>query len=138
MEMAIQVELQLTSTLALPFQAQFDIAVASEVMAVLALTDSLTDMKERLGRMVVASDRNGQPVTTGDLVRPSQKLQRARCPCFFWDQEKVFFLLHHWVIMGIQRISAHVFLLIIPFVLQLHHVLTGIYNMLVPDCSQSL
>uniref|UniRef100_A0A8C6F638 formate--tetrahydrofolate ligase n=2 Tax=Monodon monoceros TaxID=40151 RepID=A0A8C6F638_MONMO len=48
-------------------QAQFDIAVASEVMAVLALTDSLTDMKERLGRMVVASDRNGQPVTTGDL-----------------------------------------------------------------------
>ncbi|XP_032507529.1 monofunctional C1-tetrahydrofolate synthase, mitochondrial isoform X1 [Phocoena sinus] len=48
-------------------QAQFDIAVASEVMAVLALTDSLTDMKERLGRMVVASDRNGQPVTTSDL-----------------------------------------------------------------------
>ncbi|XP_004263761.1 monofunctional C1-tetrahydrofolate synthase, mitochondrial isoform X1 [Orcinus orca] len=48
-------------------QAQFDITVASEVMAVLALTDSLTDMKERLGRMVVASDRNGQPVTTGDL-----------------------------------------------------------------------
>lgn len=83
MQMAIQVELQLTSTLALPFQAQFDIAVASEVMAVLALTDSLTDMKERLGRMVVASDRNGQPVTTSDLVRPSQKLQRARCPCSF-------------------------------------------------------
>ncbi|XP_073645835.1 monofunctional C1-tetrahydrofolate synthase, mitochondrial isoform X4 [Tursiops truncatus] len=51
-------------------QAQFDIAVASEVMAVLALTDSLTDMKERLGRMVVASDRNGQPVTTGDLGTP--------------------------------------------------------------------
>uniref|UniRef100_A0A8C0HYM0 Monofunctional C1-tetrahydrofolate synthase, mitochondrial n=2 Tax=Mysticeti TaxID=9761 RepID=A0A8C0HYM0_BALMU len=48
-------------------QAQFDIAVASEVMAVLALTDSLADMKERLDRMVVASDSNGQPVTTGDL-----------------------------------------------------------------------
>uniref|UniRef100_G1P4F3 formate--tetrahydrofolate ligase n=1 Tax=Myotis lucifugus TaxID=59463 RepID=G1P4F3_MYOLU len=48
-------------------QAQFDIAVASEIMAVLALTDSLKDMKERLGRMVVASDRNGQPITAEDL-----------------------------------------------------------------------
>ncbi|XP_058390136.1 monofunctional C1-tetrahydrofolate synthase, mitochondrial isoform X2 [Diceros bicornis minor] len=48
-------------------QAQFDIAVASEIMAVLALTHSLTDMKERLGRMVVASDRKGQPVTAEDL-----------------------------------------------------------------------
>ncbi|XP_028620181.1 monofunctional C1-tetrahydrofolate synthase, mitochondrial [Grammomys surdaster] len=48
-------------------QAQFDIAVASEIMAVLALTDSLSDMKERLGRMVVASDKDGQPVTAEDL-----------------------------------------------------------------------
>ncbi|XP_006874411.1 PREDICTED: monofunctional C1-tetrahydrofolate synthase, mitochondrial-like [Chrysochloris asiatica] len=48
-------------------QAQFDIAVASEIMAVLALTHSLMDMKERLGRMVVASDKNGQPVTAEDL-----------------------------------------------------------------------
>ncbi|XP_023420315.2 monofunctional C1-tetrahydrofolate synthase, mitochondrial isoform X1 [Cavia porcellus] len=48
-------------------QAQFDIAVASEIMAVLALTDSLKDMKERLGRMVVACDKNGQPVTAEDL-----------------------------------------------------------------------
>uniref|UniRef100_A0A8W4F734 Monofunctional C1-tetrahydrofolate synthase, mitochondrial n=1 Tax=Sus scrofa TaxID=9823 RepID=A0A8W4F734_PIG len=48
-------------------KAQFDIAVASEIMAVLALTDSLKDMKERLGRMVVASDKNGQPVTADDL-----------------------------------------------------------------------
>uniref|UniRef100_A0A8C9A6I5 Monofunctional C1-tetrahydrofolate synthase, mitochondrial n=1 Tax=Prolemur simus TaxID=1328070 RepID=A0A8C9A6I5_PROSS len=48
-------------------QAQFDIAVASEIMAVLALTDSLTDMKARLGRMVVASDKSGQPVTAEDL-----------------------------------------------------------------------
>nr|XP_033794457.1 monofunctional C1-tetrahydrofolate synthase, mitochondrial isoform X2 [Geotrypetes seraphini] len=48
-------------------QAQFDIAVASEIMAILALTDSLADMKERLGRMVVASDKTGQPVTAEDL-----------------------------------------------------------------------
>uniref|UniRef100_A0A8P0S6I1 Monofunctional C1-tetrahydrofolate synthase, mitochondrial n=2 Tax=Canis lupus familiaris TaxID=9615 RepID=A0A8P0S6I1_CANLF len=51
-------------------QAQFDIAVASEIMAVLALTDSLADMKERLGRMVVASDKDGQPVTAEDLGTP--------------------------------------------------------------------
>ncbi|XP_074043919.1 monofunctional C1-tetrahydrofolate synthase, mitochondrial [Macrotis lagotis] len=48
-------------------QAQFDIAVASEIMAVLALTNSLADMKKRLGRMVVASDKKGQPVTADDL-----------------------------------------------------------------------
>uniref|UniRef100_A0A2K6P7Q2 Monofunctional C1-tetrahydrofolate synthase, mitochondrial n=1 Tax=Rhinopithecus roxellana TaxID=61622 RepID=A0A2K6P7Q2_RHIRO len=48
-------------------QAQFDITVASEIMAVLALTDSLADMKARLGRMVVASDKSGQPVTADDL-----------------------------------------------------------------------
>ncbi|XP_003898085.2 monofunctional C1-tetrahydrofolate synthase, mitochondrial isoform X2 [Papio anubis] len=48
-------------------QAQFDIAVASEIMAVLALTDSLADMKARLGRMVVASDKSGHPVTADDL-----------------------------------------------------------------------
>ncbi|XP_020842262.1 monofunctional C1-tetrahydrofolate synthase, mitochondrial isoform X2 [Phascolarctos cinereus] len=48
-------------------QAQFDIAVASEIMAVLALTDGLEDMKNRLGRMVVASDKKGQPVTADDL-----------------------------------------------------------------------
>ncbi|XP_063773976.1 monofunctional C1-tetrahydrofolate synthase, mitochondrial isoform X1 [Pseudophryne corroboree] len=48
-------------------QAQFDIAVASEIMAILALTDSLHDMKERFGRMVVASDKKGQPVTAEDL-----------------------------------------------------------------------
>ncbi|XP_058235576.1 monofunctional C1-tetrahydrofolate synthase, mitochondrial isoform X1 [Hemibagrus wyckioides] len=48
-------------------QTQFDIAVASEIMAILALTDGLADMKERLGRMVVGSSRSGQPVTADDL-----------------------------------------------------------------------
>ncbi|NWH33597.1 C1TM protein, partial [Chloropsis hardwickii] len=48
-------------------QAQFDIAVASEIMAILALTTSLQDMKERLGRMVVANDKKGEPVTAEDL-----------------------------------------------------------------------
>jgi len=49
-------------------QAQFDITVASEIMAVLALTTSLEDMKQRLAKMVVATSRSGQPVTTEDLV----------------------------------------------------------------------
>ncbi|KAJ3168395.1 tetrahydrofolate synthase [Geranomyces variabilis] len=45
----------------------FDIAVASEVMAVLALTTDLKDMRERLGKMVVASNKDGEPVTADDI-----------------------------------------------------------------------
>jgi len=45
----------------------FDISVASEIMAVLALSTSLMDMRERLGRMVVAFSRSGEPVTAEDL-----------------------------------------------------------------------
>ncbi|KAF3831083.1 hypothetical protein GH733_002321 [Mirounga leonina] len=47
--------------------AQFDISVASEIMAVLALTSSLEDMRERLSRMVVASSKKGEPISTEDL-----------------------------------------------------------------------
>ncbi|XP_031517245.1 C-1-tetrahydrofolate synthase, cytoplasmic [Papio anubis] len=47
--------------------AQFDISVASEIMAVLALTTSLEDMRERLGKMVVASSKKGEPVSAEDL-----------------------------------------------------------------------
>ncbi|KAI9739731.1 MAG: tetrahydrofolate synthase [Cirrosporium novae-zelandiae] len=45
----------------------FDITVASECMAILALSNSLADMRERLGRMVVASSKNGDPVTCDDI-----------------------------------------------------------------------
>ena len=45
----------------------FDISVASECMAVLALTTSLADMRERLGAMVVATSKRGEPVTADDL-----------------------------------------------------------------------
>uniref|UniRef100_A0A671WMK5 formate--tetrahydrofolate ligase n=1 Tax=Sparus aurata TaxID=8175 RepID=A0A671WMK5_SPAAU len=45
----------------------FDIAVASEIMAILALADSLEDMKNRLARMVVGTSRSGEPVTAEDL-----------------------------------------------------------------------
>lgn len=48
-------------------QCQFDISVASEIMAILALTTSLQDMRERLGKMVVASSKAGVPITADDL-----------------------------------------------------------------------
>ncbi|KAK7482180.1 hypothetical protein BaRGS_00026529 [Batillaria attramentaria] len=48
-------------------ETQFDITVASEIMAVLALTSDLRDMRERLGKMVVATSQAGDPVTTDDL-----------------------------------------------------------------------
>ena len=53
-----------------PRQAGFDIAVASEIMAILALTTSLEDMRARIGRIVVGMDnsvRNPRPITTEDL-----------------------------------------------------------------------
>ena len=48
-------------------QTAFDIAVASEVMAVLALSKDIADMRQRLGRMVVASSKAGQPITAEDI-----------------------------------------------------------------------
>jgi methylenetetrahydrofolate dehydrogenase (NADP+)/methenyltetrahydrofolate cyclohydrolase/formyltetrahydrofolate synthetase len=45
----------------------FDISVASECMAILALSNDLRDLRERLGRMVVASSRAGDPVTCDDI-----------------------------------------------------------------------
>ncbi|PHT93730.1 C-1-tetrahydrofolate synthase, cytoplasmic [Capsicum annuum] len=48
-------------------ETAFDISVASEIMAVLALTTSLADMRERLGKMVVGNSKAGDPVTADDL-----------------------------------------------------------------------
>lgn len=45
----------------------FVITVASEIMAVLCLADNMKDLKERLGRMVVAYNYEGKPVTASDL-----------------------------------------------------------------------
>lgn len=45
----------------------FVITVASEIMAVLCLSENLKDLKERLSRMVVAYDIEGNPVTAGDI-----------------------------------------------------------------------
>ena len=48
-------------------ETSFDISVASECMAILALSNDLGDMRERLGRMVVATSKNGDPVTCDDV-----------------------------------------------------------------------
>jgi len=45
----------------------FDISVASEIMAILALTTDLADMRERLGRIVIGTNKKGEAVTAEDL-----------------------------------------------------------------------
>ncbi|MBW1713986.1 MAG: formate--tetrahydrofolate ligase, partial [Deltaproteobacteria bacterium] len=47
--------------------SKFGIAVSSEVMAILAVSKDLADMRERMGKIVVAYDKKGKPVTTNDL-----------------------------------------------------------------------
>ncbi len=47
--------------------SSFAIAVSSEVMAILAVAKDLKDMRERIGKIVVAYDKSGRPVTTEDL-----------------------------------------------------------------------
>jgi formyltetrahydrofolate synthetase len=48
-------------------ETAFDISVASELMAILALTTSLADMRERIGRIVIGISRSGEPITADDL-----------------------------------------------------------------------
>ncbi|MDR2827057.1 MAG: formate--tetrahydrofolate ligase [Candidatus Adiutrix intracellularis] len=48
-------------------QSKFGIAVSSEIMAILAVAKDLKDMRERIGKMVLAYDKKGSPVTTSDL-----------------------------------------------------------------------
>jgi formate--tetrahydrofolate ligase len=50
-----------------PRETGFDIAVASEVMAILGLTTSLKDFRARLGRIVIGLDQDGKAVTAEDL-----------------------------------------------------------------------
>ena len=48
-------------------QSKFGIAVSSECMAILAVVKDLADLKEKLNNITVAFDKQGKPVTTGDL-----------------------------------------------------------------------
>lgn len=47
--------------------SRFAIAVSSELMAILAVSRDLKDMRERIGKIIVAYDKKGDPVTTADL-----------------------------------------------------------------------
>ncbi|MCL1890871.1 MAG: formate--tetrahydrofolate ligase [Coriobacteriia bacterium] len=57
-----------------PREDGFDITVASEIMAILCLANSVTDLKERCARIIVGYNRAGEPVTAADL-----KAQGAMC-----------------------------------------------------------
>ena len=48
-------------------QSRFGIAVSSEIMAILSVATDLKDMRERIGRIIVAYDKKGNPITTEDL-----------------------------------------------------------------------
>ena len=48
-------------------ESRFDFITASEIMAILALATDLEDLRARLSRMVVGTNRAGQPVSVGDL-----------------------------------------------------------------------
>ncbi len=48
-------------------QSGFGIAASSELMAILSVARDLADLRERIGRIIVAYDKNGRPVTTSDL-----------------------------------------------------------------------
>lgn len=50
-----------------PREEGFNITVASEIMAILCLAGDITDLKERISRIVLAYNRSGEPVTAGDL-----------------------------------------------------------------------
>lgn len=75
----------------LTLQTGFDIAVASEIMAILALADSLADMRSRLARMVVGTSRSGVPVTAEDLVCVSVVARLE-----FWSQQSHSFISTLW------------------------------------------
>lgn len=78
-----------------PRESGFDIAVASEVMAILALTTGLRDLRERLGRIVIGYNMEKKPVTAEDLkcagamavllkdaIKPNLLQTLENTPCF--------------------------------------------------------
>ena len=80
-----------------PREDGFDITVASEVMAVFCLADSLADLKARLSRMVVAYTYDDKPVTAGDLKAVgaiTALLKDALCPNLVQTLEGTPALIH--------------------------------------------
>lgn len=79
----------------IPRESGFDITVASEVMAILALTTGLSDLRKRLGKIIVAMTKDGKPVTAEDLkvagamavllkdaIKPNLLQTLDNTPCF--------------------------------------------------------
>ena len=76
-------------------ETRFDITAASELMAILALTDSLSDLRNRVSRVVAAFTKDGKPVTCEDLkvagamtallkdaIKPNLMQTLENTPCF--------------------------------------------------------
>jgi len=62
-----EVEIGLGPEEQMPRRTGYDITVASEIMAILALTCDLADMRERMGRIVIGTNRKGEAITAEDL-----------------------------------------------------------------------
>jgi formate--tetrahydrofolate ligase len=79
----------------IPRDTGFDISVASEIMAILALSNNLADLRQRIGKVVLADTFDGKPVTTQDIkvagsmtvllkdaVKPNLIQTIEHTPCF--------------------------------------------------------
>jgi formyltetrahydrofolate synthetase len=62
-----EIEIGLGSEEQMPRRTGYDITVASEIMAILALTSDLRDMRARFGRIVIGISRGGEAITADDL-----------------------------------------------------------------------
>jgi len=62
-----EIEIGLGPEEQMPRRTGYDITVASEIMAILALTTDLADMRERMGRIVIGTSRKGEAITAEDL-----------------------------------------------------------------------
>ena len=78
----------------IPRQSSFDIAVASEVMAVLALAKDIFDLRKRLGEIVIGASKDGKPITAEalrcagamtavmlDAIKPTMMQTLDNTPC---------------------------------------------------------
>ncbi|HCE2176526.1 TPA: formate--tetrahydrofolate ligase [Vibrio parahaemolyticus] len=75
----------------------FDISAASELMAIIALAKNLKDLRQRIGKIVVAYDLDGQPITTEDLQvagAMAVTLKEAIAPTLMQTLEGVPTLIH--------------------------------------------
>ena len=80
-----------------PRESGFDIAVASELMALLALTQGLRDLRKRIGNVVIGQDRSGAPLTADDLQAAGAMtvlLREALMPTLMQTTENTPVLVH--------------------------------------------